>query len=79
MLRSKVAEERIGRHGRALHTALQEIARHHGLGKDHDIRRCLGPRHLGKDGAEATEILRIVGLLGPDLGDGDPRIRHAGK
>ena len=79
MLGSKIAEERFGRHSGASHTPFQEVARHRGLRKNHDIRRCLVSSHLCENGAAATEILRIVGLLWPDLGDGDPRIRHAGK
>ena len=75
----QVAGERSRGDRELFHAALDEIARRGRLGKDDERGPGIELRGLRHDGAYPRDILGVFALVGPELGQGDPDVRHGGK
>jgi len=75
----QIAGERAGRDGELLHAALDEVARGRCLRKDDQRGPGIELCRLGDDSANPGHILGVLALVGAELGQGDPDVRHGGK
>jgi hypothetical protein len=71
MLLGKVAKDRTHRKRNLRDASLYEIPREYRLGKHHEVRGALLPRHLGEDGTDAPEILGVIPFTWTNLCDYD--------
>src|SRR5437762_585574 len=77
VLDGEIAKQRPRGHGDVAHAALDEVARGHRLGKDHQVHRRVELGDLRQHAADLLEIGGILALAGADLGDRETG--HGGK